>query len=60
MQYTSTSNKILLFFDLGTAKEPFEVDLNVQICVCGIGISSLDIYVGIRLLSAVYASTALL
>ena len=44
-------------FDLGTAKEPFEVDRSVRLCVCDIGISSSVIYKGVRLLSALYVST---
>ena len=41
-------------FDLGTAKEPFKVDLSLRLCVSDIGISSSDIYKGVRLLSALY------
>ena len=47
-------------FDLGTAKEPFEVDLSARLCVCDIGISSSVIYKGVRLFSALSVSTALL
>ena len=47
-------------FNLGTAKEPFEVDLSARVCVCDIGISSSVIYKGVRLFSASYVSTALL
>ena len=47
-------------FDLGTAKEPFEVDLSVRLCVCDIGICSSVIYKGVRLFSYLYVSTALL
>ena len=47
-------------FDLGTAKEPFEVDLSVRLCVCDIVISSSVIYKGVRLFSPFYVSTALL
>ena len=35
-------------FDLGTAKEPLEVDLSVRLCVCDIVISSSVIYKGVR------------
>ena len=47
-------------FDLGTAKEQFEVDLSARLCVCDIGIRSSVIYKGVRLFSALYVSTALL
>ena len=54
VQYTRTSHQILLFIDLGTAKEPLKVDLSVRLCVSDIGISSSDIYKGVKLLSALY------
>ena len=49
---------IIAVFDLGTAKDPFEVDLSVHLCVCAIGICSSDIYDDVRLLSALYVSIA--
>ena len=45
-----SSHQILLFFDLGTAIEPFEVELSVRLCVSDIAISSSDIYKGLGLL----------
>ena len=46
--------------DLGIDKRPFSVDLKVQEWVFEIGLNKLEIYAGVKLLSALYAKTGLL
>ena len=44
----------------GIDKRPFSSDLKDRECVFEIGLNKLDIYAGVKLLSALYAKTALL
>ena len=46
--------------DLGIENRPFSVDLKDRECVFEIGLNKFDIYAGVKLLSALYAKTALL
>ena len=58
-EHKNESSNIAVF-DLGTAKELFEVDLTVRLCACDIRVNNSDIYKGVILLSALYVSTAFL
>ena len=51
---------LFFFFDLDTARVPFDVDLRVRLCVCDTGVSRSDIYDGVILFNALYMITALI